>query len=141
MEKARRAGFLIKQISEQTDKRVNNGLKKYNVTSSQFRTMMLIDMENTVMSQRNLELVMNVSHPTVVGILAGLEGRGLVKCAFDAEDKRIKNVYLTEDGKKLLKGTRASAKEMDETLFEGISEEDIDALLNTLEKIRENLKK
>ena len=52
---------------------------------------------NRKVAQRELQLHLDVSHPTVAGILSRLEAKGLIKCKFDDEDKRIKNVYLAEN--------------------------------------------
>ncbi|UKI15126.1 MAG: hypothetical protein L6V85_04040 [Clostridiales bacterium] len=51
--------------------------------------------------QKDVETYLEVSHPTVVGLLSGLESRGLVSCVFDSDDKRMKSVYLTDEGSAL----------------------------------------
>lgn len=58
---------------------------------------------------KDVETYLEVSHPTVVGLLSGLESRGLVSCVFDSDDKRMKSVYLTDEGSALLKSSRRDA--------------------------------
>ena len=43
MDKRQYAGFLIKQISEKTDKKIIRTFKKYGVTCSQHRLLVFLD--------------------------------------------------------------------------------------------------
>lgn len=139
MDKAQHAGFLIKQISEQVDKRINNDMKQHNLTSSQFRAMVLLSHAPADMTQKELETVLKVSHATTSGIVAGLSEKGLVKCAFDGGDKREKFIRITEAGRELLCDIRGGAKKMERLLFKGVEDYEIDNLVKTLKKIGDNL--
>lgn len=139
MEKAQNAGFLIKQISEQTDKRINNDLKQHNLTSSQFRAMVILSHASSNITQKNLEEILKVSHATTSGIVAGLNEKGLVKCAFDGDDKREKYIYITDAGLGLLNRIRDGAEKTERLLFKGVEDYEIDNLVKTLKKIGDNL--
>ena len=75
MDKRQYAGFLIKQISEKTDKKIIRTFKKYGVTCSQHRLLVFLDKSGGKSMQKDVETYLEVSHPTVVGLLSGLEKR------------------------------------------------------------------
>lgn len=139
MDKRQYAGFLIKQISEKTDKKIIRTFKKYGVTCSQHRTLTFLNGSGGKSTQKDVETYLEVSHPTVVGILSGLESRGLVSCVFDSDDKRMKSVYLTEDGRALLKSSYQDATEAGKEFWKDISDEETETLIRILEKLKENL--
>lgn len=88
---------------------------------------------------KDVETYLEVSHPTVVGLLSGLESRGLVSCVFDSDDKRMKSVYITDEGSALLKSSRRDAIDVGKEFWEDISEEEIETLIAILEKLKGNL--
>lgn len=139
MDKTQYAGFLIKQISEKTDKRIIRTFKKYGVTCSQHRLLYFLNKSGGKSTQKDLETFLEVSHPTVVGLLSGLENRGLVSCVFDSDDKRMKSVYITDDGIALLKSSRRDAMDAGKEFWKDISDEETDALISILEKLKGNL--
>lgn len=139
MDKKQYAGFLIKQISEKTDKKIIRTFKKYGVTCTQHRTLMFLNKSGGKSTQKDVETYLEVSHPTVVGILSGLENKGLVSCVFDSDDKRMKSVYLTDEGRLLLSSSRRDAIEAGKGFWKDISDEETDTLIAILEKLKENL--
>ena len=133
------AGFLIKQISEKTDKRIIRNFKKYGVTCTQHRTLVFLEKAGGKSTQKEIETYLEVSHPTVVGILSGLESKGLVQCRRDSDDKRVKRVFLSEEGRKLLQNSLNDAVEMGNVFWKDISDEELEILIGILEKLKENL--
>lgn len=133
------AGFLIKQISEKTDKRIIRNFKKYGVTCTQHRTLVFLEKAGGRSTQKEIETYLEVSHPTVVGILGGLESKGLVQCRLDSDDKRVKRVFLSEEGRKLLQNSLNDAVEMGNVFWKDISDEELEILIGILEKLKENL--
>lgn len=80
-----------------------------------------------------------VDKATLTGIMTKLEDKGYVLRKRSKEDRREVHVYLTESGKKLLKKIKKTFKENEEIALKGLSEEEIAALSDTLEKICKNL--
>lgn len=83
-------GFLLKQIHDNMDRHANRNLKPQGLTFSQMRLLVLLYVRPSAPSQKELEEQMGVTHPTVVGLIKRLEGKGLVRCGFDSRDKRVK---------------------------------------------------
>ena len=82
---------------------------------------------------------MNVTHPTVVGIVSRLEKNGFLKCYVHEADKRNKIVCLTE--KAIAVGEQMNAEiEMNEKmLLNNLSDDDINSLRRILKTIYKNL--
>ena len=140
MNNPKSVGLLIKQISEQTDKQINRDLRAYNISCSQMRAMMYVVHSQGTVSQKDIEVALQFSHPTVVGLLAGLEDRGYIRCAFDAADKRVKNVYITDDAKNLLNHIKNTAERFVQEASKGFSAEETAVLTKLLSRMQENIK-
>ncbi len=61
MDKRQYAGFLIKQISEKTDKKIIRTFKKYGVTCSQHRLLVFLDKSGGKSTQKDVETYLEVS--------------------------------------------------------------------------------
>lgn len=71
--------------------------------------------------------------------LADMEQDGLVSRTPNPEDARSMLVHLTEAGKKRLKVFPAILTEIEETAFEGFTDDELEKLRSMLERIRQNL--
>lgn len=68
-----------------------------------------------------------------------LKAGGLVSCVFDSDDKRMKSVYLTDEGSALLKSSRRDAIDVGKEFWKDFSDEEIETLIAILEKLKGNL--
>ena len=100
-------GYLLARIHSNMDRRANNNLKASGMTFSQMRLMhFLFKQGEATPSQKDIEDFLQVSHPTVVGLIQRLEAKELVRSGFDSQDRRVKSVYLTEAGRGFMSGMR-----------------------------------
>lgn len=110
------------------------------VTAAQGRVLMYLKkQEGRVVTQRELERYLGVSHATVKGLLERLEEKGYVRTAFDAADGRVKNVYMTEEHERYKEKVHALLEELDAQMLRGLSEEEQRELTRMLEKIYSNI--
>ena len=91
-------------------------------------------------SQDTLAQVLCLNKSTVARSLAALEDKGLVERCPAAEDKRVLLVYPTEKMKALLPRVRTVAKEWNEAVTEGISEEELAVCESVLTRMTEKAK-
>ncbi|MBP2651725.1 MAG: hypothetical protein H6Q74_2550 [Firmicutes bacterium] len=97
MNHSKNIDLMLKLICESIEKTSNQQLKRFDLTLSQGRILgYLHERKGLKTSQKDIEEYFAVTHPTVIGILHRLESKGFITSEFDAEDKRIKNIYLTE---------------------------------------------
>lgn len=110
------------------------------VTAAQARVVMYLrKQEGRTVTQHELEKYLGVSHATIKGLVQRLEEKGYVRTAFDAQDGRVKNVYLTEKSDRDKERMRELVEEMDELLLSGLSEQERALLGRMLEKIYDNI--
>lgn len=93
-------GYLIKSINDKLKVKADADLKRYNLTFTQSRVFAYLQEKHGQATQKEIELFLDVSHPTVVGIVSRMEQNGYVSCHQD-EDKRNKIVKLTPKAQSL----------------------------------------
>lgn len=110
------------------------------VTSAQGRVIMYLEKQAPrCVPQHELEAFMGVSHATVKGLVTRLEERGYVRTAFDGEDGRVKNVYLTEAVQRDKEKVRSLLQKIERQVMKGFSAQDKKNMRRMLEKMYENI--
>ena len=133
-------GYLLTRIHNNMDRRANNNLKASGMTFSQMRLLHYLFKQGEISpSQKDIEEFLQVSHPTVVGLIKRLEAKGLVRSGFDSADRRIKSVYLTAEGKGFIFAVREHHAHMEQTLTNGFAAQEVDCLRLLLRKVLENV--
>ena len=134
-------GFLLKVIQENTERHANQIFKPLDLTSSQVRVLKFLRERGEMpVSQKEIEEYLQVSHPTVVGIVQQLEHKGFVRTEFSGQDKRQKYVYRTEREEELFRQMNNSHRELESLLTKDMSEEQIRELRKLLEIVYDNVK-
>lgn len=132
-------GYFIKNINDRLKVRADANLKRYHLTLTQSRVFAFLNSRGGEATQKEIETYLEVSHPTVVGIVSRMEQNGHVNCRPDANDKRNKIVQLTAQahaiGADLEQDIAANEREM----LSSLSGDDIKHLLEMLNVIYRNL--
>jgi DNA-binding MarR family transcriptional regulator len=112
--------------------------KPYVVTPPQFGVLALLQEIDGVtigtISQRR-----RVDAPTVTGIVKRLEQSGLVERRHDKVDRRVVKVYLTAEGRDIMKLLGVEVDNFDETLTRGISKAEQRDILAKFQRVIVNL--
>lgn len=133
-------GHLIKLISDGVRSTIDTHVKKYDLTCSQLRALGYIDRNGGRVTQKQLEDFLEVSHPTVVGLINRLEKNGFVKCHFDEKNKKRKIVFADEKAEALSEDMAKNRIQTEEMLLNGLSAEEIAELERLLNIVYENVK-
>lgn len=96
-------------------------------------------MENKTLTQLELVKLTGQKAPTVSITLRNMENDGIVCREKNSTDRRETHVCITDKGKKMYKKVLSSLEKADKTMLNGISENELDALIDVLEKLKENL--
>lgn len=135
------AGFLIKQIHDALSKRFNDVLKKYDLTISQMYVLKYLrENQNKMVTQKEIEQYLEVSHPTTVGILKRLESKGFIQTEIIKEGRFSKQVVLTEKSNILHKNFQMEHMESEKRLLAPLSPAEREELIVLLQTIYKNLK-
>lgn len=132
-------GFLLKQVTDKLQTRADAQMKSWQITLSQSRVLGYLDQHGGQATQRDLEVALSVSHPTVVGLVSRLEQNGFVICWQDLADRRNKLVALTDKAKTMGTELAADVSRQEAYMLRGLSPEEIAALKYALKTIYQNL--
>lgn len=131
-------GFLIKNINDKLKTRADADMKKYNLTFAQSRVFGFLRHSGGQATQKEIELHLEVSHPTVVGIVSRMEQNGYVT-TWTGSDRRNKMVQLTTRAEQLGAELEKQIAQNEVTLQAPLSPEEADQLREMLFRIYAHL--
>ena len=106
-----------------------------NITQTQIFTIMTLS-EKSPCQLNELREKLQISAPTVTGIIGRLERSGYVKRAHDQNDRRVVNVDLTPKGKTIAKKLKRTVKEKWEGILAKLTKADQENYVRILRKIQ-----
>lgn len=119
---------------------INRDVEKLGVQNSYRQLLFHLSRKDGV-SQLELARATHLKAPTVSVTLKNMEADGLVERKGDINDLRIIHVYLTDKGRQTDDKIREIHHMLDSRMTEGISQEELDTLVATLTKMRDNMLK
>ena len=131
-------GYLIKGINDKLKVKADAELKQYNLTMAQCRVLTYLSSQGGQTTQKEIEVFLNVSHPTVVGIVSRMEQNGYVTC-WPCEDGRNKYVKMTPQAEAIDKDMQENMHTSEEMLLAPLSTEDRERLRDLLLTVAEHL--
>lgn len=108
------------------------------VHHSQHRMLMKLSRLSTSASQKELAAAMEVTPAGVARMLKALEAAGYVEKR-DGADGRCNEISLLPAGRQVVEDSQAIFQRIGEEMFEGVSESELSALGDTLNRILNNL--
>lgn len=135
---SKKIGFLIKQVFYLHEQQLNNCFKEFGLTASQTFTLIFLFKsreQGLTINQKDIEKELDISNPTVTGILNRLEAKGLIERVPCRHDARAKNIEVTSKALELDKQLRAAFGQADEKLVSSLSKEEVDNLHEYLIRI------
>ncbi len=139
MDLSKHVGYMIKCIGDKMNARTTRRLKKFGLTMSQFCALSYIYEHGGVSTQKDIEKYFDISHPTVVGVVAKLEQNGYLTCSVGKEDHRFKVLTLTEKGKEIGQKLLEELAYYQNVLTADLSPSQIEALREALAIVYKNL--
>ena len=137
--KNRDVGYLIKNINDKLKVKADVDLKENNLTLSQSRVLGFLNSRGGEATQKEIEEFLEVSHPTVVGIVSRMEQNGHLVSRMDEKDRRNKIVRITEQSAAIGKDIERRIASNEETMLATLSKEDIETFKRVLTVIYNNL--
>ncbi|MGN0180637.1 MAG: MarR family winged helix-turn-helix transcriptional regulator [Monoglobaceae bacterium] len=132
-------GYLIKNINDKLSVKADADLKHFNLTLAQSRVLAFLDSKGGSATQKEIEIFLEVSHPTVVGIVSRMKQKGHVATRIDESDKRNKIVKLTEQAKVMVKDMEQNIYENERKMLKSLSSAETEELKRILGIIYKNL--
>lgn len=136
---SRHVGYLMKGINDKLKVSADNNLKNHKLTLTQSRVLAFLNSRDSIATQKEIEDFLEVSHPTVVGIVSRMEQNGHVTTWMDPENRRNKMVQLTEQARMIGTDMESMINAQEEIILKGLTPEQIAELKNMLLVIYKNL--
>ncbi len=119
---------------------MTENLEKMDLTASQGRLMGFIAHRGeTPTYAKDVEAAMDMSHPTVSGLLSRLEQKGFIALETDPKDRRSKRIVLLEKGRACQERMHQQIMENEERIVRGFTPEEREQFLTLLRRAIENV--
>lgn len=129
----------FKKIHNQLKSGFTRALCKHGLTCTQFDLLVYLDthteQQNTL---TNLSAHFGVKHTSMIHVLKLLDEKGFITRT-SSSDGRSKAILLTGRGRQILTDVRGKGTLLNEIMFDGLSEQDMQLLKNMLQQICTNL--
>lgn len=135
-----RLGFYIHDTSRLRRIIYNAALKPAGVTRSQAWVLAYLGRKDG-MAQSDLAGQLDLGKVALGGLVDRLEASELVERRADAKDRRVKRIFLTAAGRKVVNKMRSISGPTNAEILAGIPPEDVRATARTLRLIKDNLLK
>lgn len=132
-------GYKFKRIHEMFCSRANADLKQIDLTYSQMEILFYLSHHSQPVSQKELCEAIQVSHPTMIGLIRRMEEKGLLICQTDPGDRRKNSIEMTDKSREILEQTKKRHRQDDEMLVRGFSEEENRLLNELLSRVYRNM--
>lgn len=97
--------------------------------------------EHNGSNQKEIANGCHIEPPTLTSLLSRMEETGLIERRIENNNRRTLYVYITPEGKVYQKRVLEEFQKIEETVFEGFSEEEIKSFMKDYIRIFNNLKK
>ena len=134
------APYLMNRIMERWNGNLAEALKLHNMSTTMMRALAVLSISSPV-TINELSAYAVTEQSTMSRTLDILEGQGLVRRQRRAEDMRIRDVSITEEGRAAFERVWPTMHSRFQTLFDGVEEEEYRAFTATLLRILRNVTK
>ena len=135
---SRNFGFILHDVARLLRTTFDRRVRELGLTRSQWWVLNHLFRNNGV-TQSELAELLEVEKPTLGRLLDRLEQKGWVRREADANDRRAKRVFLTQEVEPAIKAMRTAAAEMRRDAVAGLSAEQQERFVDALLTIKANL--
>lgn len=129
--------ILIKKASLLFDKYSNQILAQHDLTASQFKIMLTLYHTEKPVCQGDIEEKFNMTNPTVTGLVQKLEAKGLITRVKREEDKRVKQLVLTQQALERKEELLSMERHMEEMMTKNLNDAEKEQMCALLTKLME----
>lgn len=133
-----RLGFYIHDTSRLRRVIFDAALKPAGVTRSQAWVLAYLSRSDG-MAQSELAAQLDLGKVALGGLIDRLEAAGLVERRPDADDRRVKRIFLTAAGRRVVNKMRKISGPTNAEILAGIDPDEVRAAARTLRRIKENM--
>jgi MarR family transcriptional regulator, organic hydroperoxide resistance regulator len=133
-------GFVVNRAANRLRAEIERGFasRGHDITAEQWSVLSRL-YEEDGLAQHEIADRISRDKTNVARILALMERRELIERRIDSDDHRARKIYLTDYGRSLENDLVASAKSVLTTAQQGLSAQEIQQMMASLNRIFENL--
>lgn len=136
-------GLLIKLIDNRIVKDINKNLTRFNLTATQEKVLWIIfrwQDHGKDIFQKDIEKELDLSNPTVTGIVKRLEEKEMITRVPSSQDARYKCLTLTDKGLKVIhKCMDFGVNYIENKLTKNMTEDELNTLRTLLNRVLNNM--
>jgi DNA-binding MarR family transcriptional regulator len=131
--------YLLNRISARWNADMQEALKEFDMTTTKMRTLAVLSvMPGLTINEVALHAIAEQS--TMSRTLDALEDQQLIRRQARADDMRVREIYITDEGRELFAKIWVPMYDMYSHLFDGVEEHEVRALVGTLHKVLRNIR-
>ena len=132
---------LIMRIGHHLKMKMDEKLRQYNLTSSQFKVLAYLWKHNAQeVNQKQIHDFLEIKPSSMTKLLRQLELKGLIIKEIGRDDSRNRLIKLSGRAREIKRLCLENAKQTEKKLLEDFSEEEINILFKLLKKVRNKIK-
>lgn len=133
-------GYKFKRIHEMFRARMNVDMKENDLTFSQMEILFYLEKhDDHAINQQELCDAVQVSHPTMIGLINRMEEKDLVVRRTDPLNRRSRYIEMTQKSQEILRQTRERRHRNDRMLVKGFTDEETKELNRLLGMVYRNM--
>lgn len=114
----------------------NSNFKEKEILASRAQAHLLgLLLAEDGLTQKDLSAKLQIRPASLGELVNKLQQNGYVEKRVNEKDKRVSNVYITEEGRRATEGAMQARRELVESIFFGLSEEEINQLSTLMDKL------
>jgi DNA-binding MarR family transcriptional regulator len=133
--------ILLKNLNDKFEAKGNADCQKEGLTLSQFRVLLFLeDNPGRIVTQKELEVVFNVSHPTINGIVNRLEKKNFISTHMVKESgKQQKQIFLSQKGRDTIANMENRRHHDEDIIRDNFTVEESEKFAEYLERLLKSL--
>lgn len=141
MKEMRHVGRKINILSHKIKRRIGKVALEYGISSMQAKILGFIynNSPNMDIFQKTIEEEFDIRRSSVTSVLTLMEKNELIKRVSVSEDARLKKIILTDKGIEVKKIVYKEIIEIEKTISNILSDEELDIFINNLDILIKNL--
>ncbi|MCW5655413.1 MarR family transcriptional regulator [Hydrogenophaga sp.] len=132
-------GYRISLISRRLRRAMDRELRLYGLTEATWRPLTHIKQLGNGIRQKDLAITLGIEGASLVALLNSLEKQGLIERRVNHTDKRAYDIRMTTAGHALCEEIGNVSARAHQAMFQGFSEQDVQALKRMVEQIEASL--
>lgn len=134
------APYLLNRVATRWNANMSDALKPHGMTTTKMRALAILSIYPSL-TINELSVYAVTEQSTMSRTLDSLEEQGFIRRQPRADDMRVRDVAITEEGRAAFDEVWPTMYELLQQLFDGIGDDEYAAFTGTLHKILRNIRK